>query len=100
MHYEEQVLAMTFPEYAAYAQRVAESWGVGQKDKRNGVVLLVFVEDRKMIIQVGYGLEGALPDVTAFNITEEVMKCPQQVIHTVLVPHDADVANDSLTHLP
>ena len=63
---------------AAYAQRVAESWGVGQKDKRNGVVLLVFVEDRKMIIQVGYGLEGALPDVTAFNITEEVMK-PQFV---------------------
>ena len=63
---------------AAYAQRVAQSWGVGQKDKRNGVVLLVFVEDRKMIIQVGYGLEGALPDVTAFNITEDVMK-PQFV---------------------
>ena len=59
---------------AAYTQRVAESWGVGQKDKRNGVVLFVFVEDRKIIIQVGYGLEGALPDVAAFNITEYQMK--------------------------
>jgi len=61
-------------EIAAYTQRVAESWSVGQKDKRSGVVLFVFVEDRKMIIQVGYGLEGALPDVAAFNITEYQMK--------------------------
>ena len=53
---------------AAYCQRVAQSWGVGQKDKRNGVVLFIFVEDRKTSIQVGYGLEGALPDVTAFDI--------------------------------
>ncbi len=59
---------------AAYTQRVAESWAVGQKDKRNGVVLFVFVQDRKMIIQVGYGLEGALPDIVAFNITEYQMK--------------------------
>jgi uncharacterized protein len=55
---------------AAYTQRVAESWGVGQKEKRNGAVLFVFIQDRKMFIQVGYGLEGALPDVTAFDITE------------------------------
>src|SRR5215471_7787076 len=79
-----QVVVAIFPkmqsvdDVAAYTQRVAESWGVGQKDKRNGVVLFVFVENRKMIIQVGYGLEGALPDVTAFNITEYVMK-PQFV---------------------
>src|ERR1051326_1016189 len=53
-----------------YAQVIAQSWGVGQKDKSggNGVVLLVFIEDRKISIQVGYGLEGALPDVTAFDI--------------------------------
>jgi uncharacterized protein len=51
-----------------YAQRVAQSWAVGQKDQRNGVVLLVFIDDRKISIQVGYGLEGALPDVTAFDI--------------------------------
>jgi uncharacterized protein len=58
----------------AYTQRVAQSWGVGQKDKRNGVALFVFTEDRKMYIQVGYGLEGALPDVGAFNITEYQIK--------------------------
>jgi uncharacterized protein len=51
-----------------YAQRIAQSWAVGQKDQRNGVVLLVFIDDRKISIQVGYGLEGALPDVTAFDI--------------------------------
>jgi uncharacterized protein len=55
---------------AAYAQRVAQSWVVGQKDKRNGVVLLVFIAERKTSIQVGYGLEGALPDITAFDIRE------------------------------
>ena len=57
-----------------YTQRVAQAWGVGQKDRRNGVVLFVFVDDRKMFIQVGYGLEGALPDVTAFDITERHIK--------------------------
>jgi uncharacterized protein len=53
-----------------YAQRVAQAWGVGQKDKRNGVLLLVFVADRKMSIQVGYGLEGALPDAIAYDIRQ------------------------------
>ena len=57
-----------------YTQRVAQAWGVGQKDRRNGAALFVFVNDRKMFIQVGYGLEGALPDVTAFDITERNIK--------------------------
>ena len=34
----------------------------GKRSRRNGVVLFVFIQDRKMFIQVGYGLEGALPD--------------------------------------
>ena len=55
---------------AAYAQRVAQSWQVGQKDKRNGIVVLVFIADRKTSIQVGYGLEGPLPDIIAFDIRE------------------------------
>jgi uncharacterized protein len=59
---------------ADYTQRVAQAWGVGQKERRNGVVLFVFIEDRKMFIQVGYGLEGALPDATTFDITERHMK--------------------------
>jgi uncharacterized protein len=57
-----------------YTQRIAQSWGVGQADRRNGAVLFVFVQDRKMFIQVGYGLEGTLPDVTAFDITERNVK--------------------------
>jgi uncharacterized protein len=70
-----QVVVAVFPKMQSdssvddYTQRVAQSWGVGQKDKRNGAVLFVFIEDRKMFIQVGYGLEGALPDITAFDIT-------------------------------
>ena len=59
---------------ADFTQRVAQAWGVGQKEQRNGVVLFVFIEDRKMFIQVGYGLEGALPDATAFDITERHIK--------------------------
>ena len=53
-----------------YGQRVAQAWGVGQKrvSQGNGVVLLVFIDDRKIAIQVGYGLEGALPDLVAFDI--------------------------------
>ncbi len=59
---------------AAYTERVADAWQVGQADKRNGAVLFVFLDDRKMFIQVGYGLEGAIPDVTAFDITERRIK--------------------------
>ena len=44
-----------------YTLRLARSWKVGQKNN-NGVVLFIFVQDHKMFIQVGYGLEGALPD--------------------------------------
>jgi uncharacterized protein len=76
----DQVVVAIFPkmqsdsDIADYTQRVAQAWGVGQKERRNGIVLFVFVQDRKMFIQVGYGLEGALPDITAFDITEYKIK--------------------------
>ena len=54
-----------------YTYRVAESWRVGQSDRNNGAVLFVFLGDREMFIQVGYGLEGALPDALAKRIIEE-----------------------------
>jgi len=57
-----------------YTVRVAQSWGVGQKNNNNGAVLFVFVQDRKMYIQVGYGLEGALPDALAKRIIETEIK--------------------------
>jgi hypothetical protein len=75
-----QVVVAVFPkmqsdsDIADYTQRVAQAWGVGQKERRNGVVLFVFIQDRKMFIQVGYGLEGALPNVAAFDITERHIK--------------------------
>src|SRR6266446_4844676 len=47
---------------ADYTQRIAQTWGVGQKGRNNGAVLFVFVADHQMFIQTGYGLEGALPD--------------------------------------
>jgi uncharacterized protein len=76
----DQVVVAVFPkmqsdsDIADYTQRAAQAWGVGQKERRNGVVLFVFIQDRKMFIQVGYGLEGALPDATAFDITERHIK--------------------------
>jgi uncharacterized protein len=75
-----QVWVVVYPrmqsdsDVADYTRRVAQAWGVGQKEKRNGAVLFVLKDDRKMYIQVGYGLEGALPDVTAFDITEYHIK--------------------------
>jgi uncharacterized protein len=57
-----------------FTQRIAQAWGVGKKDRKNGTVLFVFIDDRKMYIQVGYGLEAVLPDATAFDITERQIK--------------------------
>lgn len=58
---------------ADYTQRIAQTWGVGQQGKNNGAVLFVFVADHQMFIQTGYGLEGALPDATAFDITHNLI---------------------------
>ncbi|HLC27592.1 MAG TPA: TPM domain-containing protein, partial [bacterium] len=56
-----------------YSIRVAEKWKMGQKGKDNGVILLVSMADRKVRIEVGYGLEGALPDsVTGAIIRQEL----------------------------
>ncbi len=49
-------------------------WGVGQRDKDNGVILFVFVDDRTMRIEVGYGLEGVLTDARSKRITSQVIK--------------------------
>lgn len=57
-----------------FTVRIAQSWHVGRKGANNGAVLFVFVEDRKMYIQVGYGLEGALPDYRCHQIIEDSIK--------------------------
>src|SRR3990167_213232 len=53
-----------------FSVRLAEKWKVGTKDRDNGVILLIFKEDRAVRIEVGYGLEGALPDAVAKLIIE------------------------------
>lgn len=56
-----------------YAIRVAESWKLGRKGVDDGVLLLVARDDRALRIEVGYGLEGAIPDAVAKRIISEII---------------------------
>ena len=53
-----------------YGYQLGRHWGIGQKGKNNGVLLLIALDERKVRIEVGYGLEGALPDAIAANIIQ------------------------------
>jgi uncharacterized protein len=57
---------------ADYNVELLRAWGVGNKNN-NGVVLLISKEDRKLNITTGYGLEGALPDITCKQIIDEII---------------------------
>ena len=54
-----------------FAAKLFAQWGIGQKGKDNGVLLLAAMEDRKMRIEVGYGLEGVLTDAKTGRIQDE-----------------------------
>ena len=56
-----------------YASQWAHKWGIGQADKDNGILFLVAKDDRKMAIQVGYGLEHLLTDAMSRRIIELVI---------------------------
>lgn len=56
-----------------YSLNILREWGIGSRDKNNGVLILLAVEDRKSRIEVGYGLEGALPDSKTGWIQDEYM---------------------------
>jgi uncharacterized protein len=56
-----------------YSNRVFNEWKLGQKSQDNGVLILVVPNDRQMRIEVGYGLEGILTDLTASQIIESIM---------------------------
>lgn len=58
---------------ADYALAILRQWGVGDKTLNNGVVILVAVDDRASRIEVGYGLEGRIPDAKAGRIQDEYM---------------------------
>ena len=55
-----------------YAVKLFEDWKIGKKGADNGVLFLISRDDRKMRIEVGYGLEGALPDATAHSIITQI----------------------------
>ncbi len=56
-----------------YAVRLFEEWEIGKKGKDNGALFVSAIQDRKMRIEVGYGLEGMLTDVEANNITDNII---------------------------
>lgn len=57
----------------AYALRVAEAWKLGRRGVDDGVLLLVAKDDRTLRIEVGYGLEGVIPDAVAKRVIEEII---------------------------
>ncbi|MEY2646396.1 MAG: hypothetical protein RL158_372 [Bacteroidota bacterium] len=57
-----------------YATKLFREWGIGNKKTNNGVLLLVAIQDRQIRIEVGYGLEGAIPDITALSIIDNDIK--------------------------
>jgi uncharacterized protein len=74
-----QVAVLTIPSLQGdnidqFAIRVAEQWKLGQKGKDNGVLLIIAQTERKVRIEVGMGLQGVLPDITASKIIREVMR--------------------------
>lgn len=76
-----QVVLLTVPTLAgdtieSFAISVGDAWKIGQKDKGNGVMLILAKKERKIRIEVGTGLQGALPDITA-----------SQIIRNVIGPH-------------
>ena len=56
-----------------YAVSLFDKWGIGKKDKDNGVLLLMALKDRKLRIEVGYGLEGVITDLQAKVIIDDVI---------------------------
>jgi uncharacterized protein len=69
------VVLVTMPDiggsdYTEYANRLYENWGIGKEGEDKGVLIFVTVKERKMRIEVGYGLEGILPDGLAGEIRD------------------------------
>lgn len=68
------VVPTTQPEdIAQYSIRVVDAWKLGRAKQDDGILILLAKDDRKMRIEVGYGLEGAIPDLTAKRVITEVM---------------------------
>jgi uncharacterized protein len=57
-----------------YATDLFSKWKIGKKGKDNGLLIYVGVEDRRMAIVTGYGMEGAIPDAATFTLRENILK--------------------------
>jgi uncharacterized protein len=73
-----QIAVLTIPSLDGdsledFSIRVAEAWKIGKKGFDNGAILLIARDDRKLRIEVGYGLEGVMPDAIASRIIREVI---------------------------
>lgn len=74
-----QIAVLTIPSLQGedidqFAIRVADQWKIGQKVKDNGVILILSQAERKVRIEVGMGLQGVLPDITAGRIIRDTMR--------------------------
>ncbi len=68
------IVPTTTPEtIEQYAIRVVEKWQLGRKEVDDGVLLLIAKNDRKLRIEVGYGLEGVIPDAIAKRVISEII---------------------------
>lgn len=74
-----QILVAIYPKMQSdssiedYTVRVAQAWHAGVKGRDNGAVLFIFIQSHQMYLEVGYGLEGAIPDALAKRIIEDVI---------------------------
>jgi uncharacterized protein len=67
------ITGTTFPEpIESYSIRVADAWKIGRKGVNDGILVVVAKSDRVMRLEVGYGLEGAIPDAVARRLIDEV----------------------------
>jgi uncharacterized protein len=60
-------------EIADYSQRLAQAWGIGGAENNNGILILAAMDDRKVFIATGYGMEGAVPDALAKRIVTNLI---------------------------
>lgn len=77
----EQVVVVTLPDLQGYAidefgYQLGRHWGIGQAEEDNGALLIVAAEERRIRIEVGYGLEGRLTDAQASVIIRDVISPP------------------------
>lgn len=69
------IVPTTEPEdIAQFGIKVADLWRIGRKGVDDGLILIIAKDDRKFRIEVGYGLEGVIPDAVAKRITSEIIK--------------------------